>query len=423
MATNPAAGPATGIIEKIRTTPIGAQIYVLFMGSLILSVTQGLTFSGMTVFDSAILDELGMTVAELKFRDTLQFGVSAILAPAAGLLVDRIGTKIPFLIGCTLLAICFASYSLIDSAADIYAIHVVIGVGLKGAGMMVAVILISTWFGEWRGRVLGILVSGSSLGNALIPQLNTWLFGEFGWRSAFLIIALLPLALMPLIALIPKRSPYAAVKKMPDAPSDSDAPAAATVNYAQVLTSPRFWLLGIIGFTTFFSLIGASTNFVLHLQRDLGLPLERADDSLTLMFITAIVTKLAGGVVADWVGPKPVLISCLVLMLGGAITLSLMSPTLVWAGVVLFGLGWGALYTTIQLLPSRMFGIDSLGKIMGVLIVFETTAGALGPLGVGLGYTRTGSYQFSFTVIAVMLAVAVLCALLIKVDRVPAQTT
>ncbi|MEE8307050.1 MAG: MFS transporter, partial [Gammaproteobacteria bacterium] len=387
------------------------QIYVLVVAALVLMVSNGLTFAGMTVFDSSILDELGMTVSQLKFRETILYALAAMLAPLAGYLVDRIGVKPLMVFGLVVLSICLFFYSKISSLSDLYIIYIGVGAALKGCGLMVCVILVSRWFGPWRGRALGFLVSGSSLGNALLPQLNSSLLGEFGWRTALTLLAIMPLALLPLVAMLPKTTATSATAATPDAnetgPDDS-------ANYWEALRSVRFWLLGIIAFTTFFALMGSTTNFVLHMQRDLGLPLERADDSLTILFVVAIITKLIGGVIADRIGPKPVLIACLVTMLAGAITLTQMSTTLVWYGITLFGLGWGALYTMIQLLPSKMFGLASLGKIFGTLVVFETTAGAIGPYVVGLGYDRTGDYQLSFTIVSVMLAVALLCAILIK---------
>ena len=396
-----------------RTKPIPVkQIYVLLVAALVLMVSNGLTFAGMTVFDSSILDELGMSVSELKFRETILYTLAAILAPLAGYLVDRIGVKPLMIFGLVVLSACLFFYSKISSLSDLYIIYIGVGAALKGCGLMVCVILVSRWFGPWRGRALGFLVSGSSLGNALLPQLNSGLLGEFGWRTALTLLALMPLALLPLVAMLPKTTATSSTTANDSVDTTTEGDVSAS--YWEALSSMRFWLLGIIAFTTFFSLMGSTTNFVLHMQRDLGLPLERADDSLTILFIVAIITKLLGGVIADRVGPKPVLIGCLVTMLAGALTLTQMSTTLVWYGITLFGLGWGALYTMIQLLPSKMFGLASLGKIFGTLVVFETTAGAIGPYVMGLGYDRTGNYQLSFIIVSVLLAIALLCAFLIK---------
>jgi MFS family permease len=387
------------------------QAYVLFVGALILFTSGGLTFAGMTVFDSSILDELGITVAQLKLRETILYALSASLAPLAGYLVDRIGIKPILIFGLCMLAISLWFYSRITSVTDLYLIYIGVGMALKGCGLMICVLLVTRWFGPWRGRALGLLVSGSSLGNALLPQLNSTLLGEFGWRTSLTLLAILPLVLLPLVVMLPKPVAGTGDTTTTDAIKTADA---NNSGYWEAVLSLRFWLLGIIAFTTFFSLMGSTTNFVLHLQRDLGLPLDEADDSLTLLFLVAIVTKLMGGYIADRVGPKPVLIACLVVMLAGAIGLTQMSTTVVWYAITLFGLGWGALYTMIQLMPSKMFGLASLGKIFGTLIIFETTAGALGPWIIGLGYDRTGDYQFSFSIVVGMLAVALACAIAIK---------
>ena len=128
-------------------TPVRAQIYVLFVAALTLSISNGLTFAGMTVFDSSILDELGITVAELKFRETILYTLSALLAPLAGYLVDRVGAKPALLFGVTVLGACFWFYSSITDLSDIYTIYFGIGAALKGCGLMVCVILVSRWFG------------------------------------------------------------------------------------------------------------------------------------------------------------------------------------------------------------------------------------------------------------------------------------
>lgn len=61
------------------------------LGLLILMVTNGLTTTAISVFDEALLDEFGWSRGELKFRDFLNFGVVALLAPFGGWLLDRFG--------------------------------------------------------------------------------------------------------------------------------------------------------------------------------------------------------------------------------------------------------------------------------------------------------------------------------------------
>ncbi|NIM69017.1 MAG: MFS transporter [Xanthomonadales bacterium] len=391
--------------------------YVLLVAALVLAINNGLTFAGITVFDSALLAELGVSVGELKFRDTVLYLVAAVVAPGVGYLVDRIGAK-PALIGGTLVvAGGFAAYAHVDALRHVYLIHFCLGLALATGGLMVSVILVSQWFGAWRGRALGILVSGSSLGNALLPKLNAWLIDAFGWREAFLWTALLPMLLLPLLLLLPRHPPWKSAAAAAGPEATAAPPGQASMSYAQALRAPQFWLLGVVAFVTFYAFMGTTANVVLHMQRDLGLPLESAANSLSILFMSAIVTKLGGGWLADRYGPRYVLIGCLLVMMAGTGTLTLMSASTVFTGVLLLGLGWGALYTMVHLLPSRLFGLEALGKIMGTLIIFETMGGASGPFGVGRGYDASGSYLASFAIVTGMLAVALVAALLLRPPR------
>ena len=386
------------------------QAYVLLVASLVLAINNGLTFAGITVFDNDLLQLLEVSVAQLKFRDTLHYLVAAAIAPAIGVLVDRHGARPALLIGTLLIIFGFVAYGLVTSLRQIYGLHIFLfGPALATGGLMVSVILVSQWFGAWRGRALGILVSGSSIGNALVPQLNAELIGALGWREAFMWSALLPAILLPLLWLLPRCLPNQAGA---DEPGDTpDIPEGREIPYAQALRTPQFWLLGLIAFITFYALMGMTSNIVLHMQRDLTQSLNQAANSVSILFLAAIVTKIGGGWLADRHGPGPVLVGCLGLMMMGSAMLCLMTVPTAMAGVLILGLGWGSLYTMVHLLPSKLFGLNSLGKIMGTLIIFETLGGASGPFGVGMFYDLYGSYQWSFIIVTFMLFAALLAAL------------
>ena len=52
-------------------------------------------------------------------------------------------------------------------------------------------------------------------------------------------------------------------------------------------------------------------------------------------------------------------------------------------------------------LPSRCFGVRSVGTIFGVLAIAAVVGGAVGPLLAGLIFDATGSYYPAFVVFAV----------------------
>jgi MFS family permease len=84
---------------------------------------------------------------------------------------------------------------------------------------------------------------------------------------------------------------------------------------------------------------------------------------------------------------------------------------LAFAGAFLIGLGMGAEVDIIAYLTSRYFGLRAFGEIYGYAFAAFALAGGLGPLLMGFGFERTGSYGvplagfFTATLVAVVLMI------------------
>ena len=74
-------------------------------GMLVLLVSNGLTATALSVYDESLLNEFGWSRGELKFRDLVTFWLVAMIAPFAGLFIDRLGPRRMLSIGCVLLTI------------------------------------------------------------------------------------------------------------------------------------------------------------------------------------------------------------------------------------------------------------------------------------------------------------------------------
>jgi MFS family permease len=68
-----------------------------------------------------------------------------------------------------------------------------------------------------------------------------------------------------------------------------------------------------------------------------------------------------------------------------------------FAGAFLVGLGLGAEIDLIPYLTSRYFGLLNFGKVYSSAFAAFALAGALGPLIMGAGFDRTGSYNTPLT--------------------------
>ena len=401
----------------------GWQFYgwwgIVLPAFVIIWVSNALTLAGLNVFDAKLLAELGVERGPLKFGDTIQLLVSGALAPLGGWLADRYGVRPVMIAGTLLLSGGLYGYSFVDSLADVYLMRVLTGAALAGAGLVICVTIVSRWFVAKRGLALGLMLSGTSLGNAVFPQLNTALIAEHGWREAFTIICLIPLLLLPIILFV--------IKEWPDrigvqaygaeaARSGVDPRLLAGYEFSEALRSANFWLIGTAAFCTFYSVLGVANNLFLHMS-DLGFGPTEAARAYFPLFIMGLVGKIAAGALADPLPRKAVFGGCLALMFAGAVLLATLKPGFVTVALYLFGLGWGGNYTMLQGLVADVFGARSLGKILGGITVLDATGGALGPWITGALFDLSNSYRLGFTAIVVLIGVSLAAILSVRLPE------
>lgn len=397
---------------------------IAIMGLLVLMISNGLTITGITAFDPSLLTEFGWSRATLKFRDLLTLLLAGLLAPFLGVLIDRIGPKILVLGGSLLLALLYFAYSQIHSITQVYLIHIGFAAVLVAAGLNVAVIMVSQWFVAKRGVALGITLIGSSLGGVVLPKVIVAMLPALGWRESFMWLSVIPLGLFVLVLLIVRSPEQMGMQPLGADASNGNGSAdlRATANglpdigYAAALRTRTFWALTLVAMTTFYSILAVSGHLFLYM-RDMKFELATAGNAMAVMFGVAMIGKLAFGFLADYFPPKRVFLINIAIMVGGALLLTGMKPSLVWYALVLFGLGWGGLYTMIQLLAVNAFGLSSAGKILGTITLLDATSGGLGIWITALLYDHFGSYHVAFIVIFALVLVAFFAALQVRNER------
>ena len=393
------------------------------MGMLVLLVSNGLTVTGLTAFDESLLKEFGWNRSELKLRDLITLVLAGWMAPFLGALIDRVGPRKLILAGIALLATLYYAYAHVQSLLHLYLIHVGFAVVLVAAGLNVAVIFVSQWFVTHRGTAIGIALVGTSLGGMVFPKLGVRLMEGMDWRSAFLWEAAIPIAFLA-VAFLFARSPrpggippWGSDRAVTGAASrDAAANLLPDIEYRDALRTRTFWVLAFVAMATFFSIMAVSANLFLHM-RDLGFEPAQAGNGLGLMFGLAMVGKFLFGFMADLLAPKRVFLLNLAIMAAGALVLATMRTDLIWYSLALFGLGWGGLYTMIQLLAVNAFGLSSAGKILGTITLLDATTAGLGIWVAARIFDQTQSYRPAFVLICVLIILALLGATLVRNER------
>jgi nitrate/nitrite transporter NarK len=366
---------------------------IAIASGLILVITNGMTLAGLNVFDKPMLDELGKLAGEpvrldaFKLRDAITLTASGLLAPLAGALADRFGVRPLMILGGLLLSVGYFLYSRVDSLADIYGIHVIFA------------------------SALGIALAGTSLGNGTLPPINAALMAEVGWRSAFVWSSLLPLLVIPIVLFIVRERPADKGLVAPGSEMANGKPADLTgMVLREAVRTRNFWILAMVAMFTFFSIIGTQAHLNLFMLAQ-GFSQMDAGYGYTVLFYLGLVGKLLSGFLADRFGHKPIFVGTLSFMLAGGLVFAAgPDGNLLWLGLSLFGLGWGGLYTLLQLLAADYFGPRHLGKILGAITVLDTTGGGLGPAVIGTIRESTGTYLPAFALVAGLIFLATVLA-------------
>lgn len=412
-------------IESMQADSAGQLTYrwvICASAFLVLFVSNGMTLGGMAVFDIELMKSLTeitgaeISVTQIKLRDTIMFATASICGLGAGWLADKVGVKPMILVGLAMLAAGNFAYGQIQSLTNIYWIQASFGVVLALCGLMINVYLISSWFEKNRGLAIGLVLAGSSLGNAFFPQLNTGLMTMGDWRQVFAWIALIPLALLPVVLFLIRNGPNSAGKT-----ATGGAPKVlAGYTLGEALTSRNFWVIAVIAMCTFYSILGMSANVFIYMSKSDYSPAD-ASTGVSILFIGGLIGKIISGYLAENFGRKRILLTGLVLMLAGGAALLIAtqseSSAALWSGLVAFGFGWGGIYTLIQLLSADLFGMRALGKVLAAINILDATGGALGPVVTGRLYDTSGSYFLPFAVITVLLLVATIAASLLNVKQ------
>jgi MFS family permease len=378
-----------GTHQREKTGPFYGWT-IVFVATLALAVSNGLTTLGIAVFSRSIREEFvaGGIVPQSEAESMiaaagyLTFLLAGFFSPVTGFLIKRFSLRSLMVTGCVILGSALLLHSQATSTAMVYLARILMGVSLGFVGVLPNVVLVSNWFHRLRGTALGITVTGTSIGGFAIPLIATPLLINYGWRSAMMLVSLLVwIVLLPLVVLLVKNKPED-IGSLPDGASEipeqaeTDLPG---VRLAHALTTPAFWILALCSMAVFYSIFVTSQQFILYLQTPrIGVTQLIAGYFLSTLFAVSVAGKFFFGWLSDRFPPQRVmLLCCAVMFLSTFILFALNAGNAIFF-IILFGLGYGGTFVLLQLLVAEFFGRREYGKILGVIVMIETVGAAIG---------------------------------------------
>ncbi|CAA0114226.1 Hexuronate transporter [Halioglobus japonicus] len=380
-------------------------------------VSNGMTISGLSVYDIALSETFGWSMGDIKLRDLITLVLTGLLAPLAGICLDRYGVRRCMLVGWSVLALCYVGYSNLSGLIEMYALHAAFALVLVFCGLNAVIILVSQWFVRYRGTAIGIALCGSSLGGALFPQYGTAMIAGWDWRVAFLVAIIFP-AILLLVSYFwlrdsPEQNECERAQSEPQSLPVSGKDTGEGVTFRVALRSRTFWALALIAMSTFYTVLGVQAH-VYKYMRDAGFDAQISTNAISVFFLSALAGKFVFGFLSDFMDKTKVFYLNLIIMLVGSVVLTGMNITLVWLAMFAFGLGWGGVYSVLQLTVMNTFGTRDAGKILGTITILDASGGGVGIWLTGVLYDHTGSYELPFTIFSGMVIFALLCLTQVK---------
>lgn len=386
---------------------------IVAVSTLALLVSNGLSIVGIPVFYKFIQADLVASgaVAQENIQSVYGFApafttlLAGFFAPVAGYLLYKLDSRKMMIIGCVILGSGLALYSQSTSAAMVFASHALLGISLGFVGVLVNTVLISNWFTRRRGLALGIVLTGTSFGGAVIPQISTPLIERYGWRTAMLLVSVIIwLVLLPAIIFLVKNRPEDVGALADGEPTVNNTNERSTdstkhgMTLGQALKTPLFWIFSICAALLFYAIFAVSQQLNLYLQGpSIGFSPSQAAGVQSLLFLLSIGGKFLYGFLADKFATSRVMLVSASTMFLSTLVFLYFDSTTVYLFAILFGLNYGGTFVLLQLLVADYFGTQEYGKILGAVTVIETIGGALGTIITGrIADANGGDFAVAF---------------------------
>jgi ACS family hexuronate transporter-like MFS transporter len=321
---------------------------------------------------------IGLTEVEYGYIiDAFQLAY-AIGLLTAGRMIDKLGTRIGYMLVMAVWSLSAMGHALASAALDFGIARFTLGLGEAG-NFPAAIKTVAEWFPKSeRSLATGIFNSGSNVGAILAPLLVPWVTVRYGWHMAFLVTGILGLLWIPWWFKQYRRPPHhptLTADELQHIYQDAAVEAGPSVQWVRLLHCRQTWAFAIAKFFTdpiwYFYLFWLpsyfSAKFDLNLSH-LGLP-------LIIVYNVSAIGSIGGG----WL-PAPFrrlgLSSNQARIAAMLICAALVVPIFaasgvksVWTAIALISVaagahqGWSAnLFTT----SSDMFPRSAVGSVVGI---------------------------------------------------------
>jgi MFS transporter, OFA family, oxalate/formate antiporter len=391
--------------------------YILvILGFLCLMVAAG-SWDSFGVYMKPLLSDYGWTRATISSSYSLSLVIFGGIGVIAGGLTDRFGPRLVLTCCGLFLGAGYILLSQLNSLWQLFLFEgVIIGIGMSGLYAPILGI-VARWFAKRRALMTGVVLAGLGIGQLLGPPVISRLILGYDWRFSYLCLGVTVLAIVVICAQFLKRDPF----QMGLAPYGSaeiqrQVPTLSVSAYSlkEATRTWQLWIMLLIKFCFGYYMFSFIVHIIPH-GIDLGISPVNASNILAVSGGGVVIGNFWSGQLVDKIGPRRVFILCFISAL--AMMLLLVWTRELWMlysiGFIL-GLANGGNMTSDSPMIVRLFGLKSVGSIVGASSGTFSLGAAIGPICTGYIFDSSGSYQLAFFIGSAFCIIGIFLALIIR---------
>jgi AAHS family 4-hydroxybenzoate transporter-like MFS transporter len=396
---------ATKIGEVIDRERLGGlQVLVLVLTSLAI-IIDGFDIQAIAFAGPVILQEWGLTKAELGPAIAAALIGMAAGAPFGGALGDKIGRRATIIFSALFFGAATIATAFSPNLTALIVLRFVSGLGF-GALLPNATALLAEWMpSRYRAPAIGLMIIGVPIGGMIGAAVAQWLIPAYGWRACFIVGGALGVVLAGVLAiglpeslrfLLRREGSSPAVTRLLERAFGRNKALGEVVpddeprkpRWSEVMTPEHLRVtVGLsLAFFANLAVTYAFFNWVPTMLTSMGMPLQVALRGALYFNLWGLAGALAGAILINWLGSRVGLL----LVLGGAI-------------VVAGTMGY-IINTGVPTEASMIIGLSAAGTLVSGLqaclyslaaSAYPTTCRSAG-IGVVAGIGRLGSIASAF---------------------------
>ena len=350
--------------------------------------------SSSSILIPRLVDSFGWSYGQVGLGFAIQWIVSGLFGPPAGMMGDRYGVRWTMRLGAVLFIVGMVLTGFMNNLWQFYFFFGVILSAAMGIFQVPLTAAVTLWFRRHLGIGMGLLQSSQGIGPLVAVPIMLLIIHQFGGgieglRAAFWIPGIVGGVIILAMVQMFYNEPAAIGIRPLGAPKDEPIKEVQTGEIARVRTktfikqaqrTSAFWnLIGI----HFWGCAGHAIILVylVSIAEAEGISSGVAATIFVVLSVTSTITRFAVPIIADRTGSKPAMAGCFFLQVAPILLLLIAhDPWQFYLFAVLFGIGFGGEMSAFPIINRQYYGSGPIGTTYGYQMMGAGVGMAAGSL-------------------------------------------